>query len=67
LLQQWLEIIPLRDQKQFPLWISEATNFKNRPLGLKGAENIIKEALIKANLTNKHENYTYYVIPVLLI
>jgi site-specific recombinase XerD len=54
LLQQWLKIHPLQDQKQFPLWISTATNNKNMPLGLKGAENIIKEALYKANLNDKN-------------
>ena len=54
LLQQWLEIHPLNYQRQFSLWISEATNYKNNPLGLKGAENIIKQALTKANLINKH-------------
>jgi site-specific recombinase XerD len=53
LLQQWLEIHPLKNQKQFPLWISTATNSKNNPLGLKAGENIIKEALNKANLHDK--------------
>ena len=41
-------------QKQFPLWISNATNFKNQPLGLRGAQKIIEEAMSKANLVNKH-------------
>ena len=54
LLQQWLDIHPLKDYKQFPLWISTATNNKNKPLGLKGAENIIKESLDKAGLNNKN-------------
>ena len=53
LLQQWLEIHPLKEQKQFPLWISTATNNKNKPLGLKAGESIIKEALYKAGLNNK--------------
>jgi integrase/recombinase XerD len=54
LLQQWLEIHPLNYQSQFPLWISEATNYKNEPLGLRGAQKIIEEALAKANLV-KHK------------
>lgn len=55
LLQQWLEIHPLKNlQKQFPMWISDATNFKNQPLGLRGAQKIIEEAMSKANLVNKH-------------
>ncbi|HSF50413.1 MAG TPA: site-specific integrase [Nitrososphaeraceae archaeon] len=54
-LQQWLEVHPLKNhQKQFPLWISDATNFKNQPLGLRGAQKIIEEAMSKANLVNKH-------------
>jgi integrase/recombinase XerD len=53
LLQQWLEIHPLKDQKQFPLWISTATNNKNKPLGLKAGEYIIKEALHNAGLNDK--------------
>ena len=53
-LQQWLEIHPLKDKHQFPLWISQATNYKNEPLGLRGAQKIIEEALLKTNL-NKHK------------
>jgi integrase/recombinase XerD len=55
LLQQWLvELHPLKSQNQYPLWISTATNFKNQPLGLRGAQKIIEETLPKAGLTNKH-------------
>ena len=53
LLQQWLEIHPLKNQKQFPLWISTATNNRNKPMGLKGGESLIKEALEKAGLKDK--------------
>ena len=54
LLQQWLNINPLKYEKQFPLWITEATNRKNQPLGLRGAENIIYDAMTTANLNHKH-------------
>jgi site-specific recombinase XerD len=54
LLQQWLDIHPLKNQKQFPLWISQATNYNNQPLGLRGAQKIIEEALAKAKL-DKHK------------
>jgi site-specific recombinase XerD len=54
LLQQWLEVHPLRKQNFYPLWISEASNFKNAPLGLRGAQKIIEEALPKSGLVNKH-------------
>ena len=53
-LQQWLEIHPLKHQKQFPLWISQATNSNNQPLGLRGAQKVIQEALAKAKL-DKHK------------
>jgi integrase/recombinase XerD len=59
LLQQWLEIHPLKEQKQFPVWISTATNNKNKPLGLKAGERIIKEALYKAGLNNKKVDYIF--------
>jgi site-specific recombinase XerD len=41
LLQQWLEIHPLRNHSNYPIWISEATNFKNNSMGLRGAQKII--------------------------
>ena len=55
LLQQWLDVHPLRHQKEFSLWISEATNFKNQPLGIRGAEKIISNAVLKSNLQNKQK------------
>ena len=54
LLQQWLEVHPLRKQNFYPLWISEATNFKNTPLGLRGAQKIIEDVLPRSGLINKH-------------
>jgi integrase/recombinase XerD len=54
LLLQWLDIHPLKHQKQFPLWISQATNYNNQPLGLRGAQLIIEEALAKAKF-DKHK------------
>ena len=54
LLQQWLEVHPLKLQKQYSLWISQATNYNNQPLGLRGAQKIIEEALSKAKL-DKHK------------
>ena len=54
LLQQWLELHPLKHQDYYPLWISEATNYKNEALGIRGAEKIIGMALRSSGLTNKH-------------
>ena len=48
------EIHPLKDKHQFPLWISQATNYMNDALGLRGAQKIIEEALLKAKL-DKHK------------
>ncbi len=55
LLQHWLDVHPLQHQSQFSLWISEATNFKNEPLGLRGAEKIIGNAILKSRLQNKQK------------
>ena len=40
-----MEIHPLRNQQNFyPLWVSEATNFKNNALGIRGVQKIVEEA-----------------------
>ncbi len=54
LLLQWLEVHPLRNEKNYSLWISESTNCKNAPLGIRGAEKIIENTLPKAGIQNKH-------------
>jgi integrase/recombinase XerD len=54
LLQQWLATHPLKHQSCYPLWISEATNYKNEPLGIRGAEKIIAIVLQRSKLSNKH-------------
>jgi hypothetical protein len=54
LLQQWLDVHPLKHQDYYPLWISEATNYKNEALGIRGAEKIIGVSLQRSGLTNKH-------------
>jgi integrase/recombinase XerD len=47
LFQQWLDIHPLKDKSDFSIWISESTNYKNKALGIRGAEKIIQK-LIKS-------------------
>ncbi len=54
LLLQWLEVHPLRNEKNYSLWISESTNCKNAPLGIRGAEKIIENTLPKTGIHNKH-------------
>ncbi|MGD1838317.1 MAG: tyrosine-type recombinase/integrase [Nitrososphaeraceae archaeon] len=54
LMQQWLDLHPLKDQSYYPLWISESTNCKNNALGIRGAQKIIEETLPKTKLENKH-------------
>ena len=53
-LQQWLDSHPLKNDKQFFIWISQATNYKNKPLGLRGANKILAETLLSIGLHNKH-------------
>jgi integrase/recombinase XerD len=59
LLQQWLEVHPLRNENFYPLWVSEATNFKNNPLGLRGAQKIIEETLPRTELAIKKHARLY--------
>lgn len=54
LLQQWLEVDPLKNLYCYPIWISQATNYNNQPLGLRGAQKIIEETLPRSGLRNKH-------------
>ena len=53
LFQQWLDVHPLKHLKRYSIWISEATNCKNKPLGLRGAEKAIQELMQKI-LPDKH-------------
>lgn len=43
-LEQWLEMHPLKAQDIFPLWVSEATNYRNQALGLGGLNKVVKDA-----------------------
>jgi site-specific recombinase XerD len=54
LLQQWLDVHPLKHQDYHPLWISESTNYKNDALGIRGAEKIIGVSLQRSGIANKH-------------
>jgi integrase len=53
LFQQWLDIHPLKYLKNYSIWISEASNYKNKPLGLRGAEKAI-QVLMQKVLPAKH-------------
>lgn len=59
LLQQCLEIHPLKHQRQFSGWISQATNYSIQALGLRGAGKVIKKALLKAKL-DKHKRLYFF-------
>lgn len=54
LLEQWIEVHPFRSDNIYPLWISEATNFKGKAMGLRGAEKIMTETLLDAGLSGKY-------------
>jgi integrase/recombinase XerD len=53
LFQQWLDVHPLKHQPNYSVWVSESTNYKNKPLGIRGAEKIIENTLTKL-LPEKH-------------
>jgi site-specific recombinase XerD len=53
LLLQWLEVHPQKNDNVYSLWLSEATNFKNKPLGIAGAEKRIRKIFAQANLNKK--------------
>ena len=58
LLKLWLANHPLKHQPIYPLWISEATNYKNEPLGISGAEKIAEEMIAKVDPTKEAKLYT---------
>ncbi len=58
LLKQWIANHPLNHLPIYPLWISEATNYKNEPLGIAGAEKIAEEMIAKVDPTKKAKLYT---------
>lgn len=58
LFKQWLENHPLKHEKIFSIWVSEATNRKNQPLGLRGAEKIAEEMIPKVDATKEPTLYT---------
>lgn len=58
LFKMWLENHPLKHEKIFPIWISQATNCKNQPLGLRGAEKIAEEMIPKVDSTKVATLYT---------
>lgn len=43
LFQEWLDVHPLKYLSNYSIWISESTNYKNKPLGIRGAEKIIED------------------------
>jgi len=53
LFQQWIDVHPLKHLNNYCVWISESTNYKNKPLGLRGAEKAI-EVLMRKVLPAKH-------------
>ena len=57
MLLQWLDCHPLKEQPSYPLWISEASNFKNLALGIAGAEMKIKKTFEKARIKKDSRLY----------
>lgn len=50
LLRQWLDIHPFKNDPNAYLWLSEATNHKFKPLGLRGAEKMFEETMKRAGI-----------------
>jgi hypothetical protein len=58
LLKQWFANHPLNHLPIYPLWISNATNHKNKPLGIAGAEKIAEEIIAQVDPTKDAKLYT---------
>lgn len=56
LLRQWMESHPLKSNPNYSLFVSEATNYKNQPLGMSGFEKIVAEEIRRAQILDKNAN-----------
>jgi len=56
LIERWLAHHPLKDDPTAPLWICEATNRKNEPLGERGLQEKLKEIAKRAGITGRKIN-----------
>jgi len=59
LLKQWLSIHPFRNDPNAYLWLSEATNHRWRPLGLRSAEKMFKDIMKQSGINNNKRPRLY--------
>ncbi len=57
LLRQWLSIYPFKDDPNAYLWLSEASNHKWRPIGLRSAEKMFEETMKRAGIKKQTRLY----------
>jgi site-specific recombinase XerD/RNA polymerase subunit RPABC4/transcription elongation factor Spt4 len=57
LLKQWLSIHPFKNDPNAYLWLSEATNHRWRPLGLRSAEKMFKDIMKQAGIQKRPRLY----------
>ncbi len=57
LLKQWLSIHPFKDDLNAYLWLSEASNHKWKPIGLRSAEKFFEETMKRAGIKKQTRLY----------
>jgi len=57
LLRQWLSVHPYKDDPNAYLWLSEASNHKWRPIGLRSVEKFFEETMKRAGIKKQTRLY----------
>jgi integrase len=57
LLKEWLNIHPYKHDKDSYLWLSEATNHRFKPIGLRSAEKMFERVMEKAKIGKRSRLY----------
>ena len=57
LLKQWLSVHPFKDDPNAYLWLSEASNHKWKPIGLRSAEKFFEETMKRAGIKKQTRLY----------
>jgi len=56
-LKQWLSVHPFRDDPNAYLWLSEASNHKWRPIGIRSAEMMFEDTMKRAGIKKQTRLY----------
>ncbi|RMF31714.1 MAG: hypothetical protein D6752_01610, partial [Candidatus Nitrosothermus koennekii] len=57
LLKEWLNIHPYKNDREAYLWLSEATNYKFKPIGLRAAEKMFTKIMRLADIKKRSRLY----------